>query len=256
VLYSGEEQGLYGSRGYVERHVAELDKISVVLNHDNGTHYLKGVGVTRAMLEDFEQVFALVKRLDPARPFEIRVVDGLRPGPSDHSPFIGAGVPAFHWDQSEEGYQHLHHTQYDTLEQVDDDDQTHSALVVALAAVGFANLDHLVDRSFMRAPQPRRMGVFLGGDSGCELERVVPDSRAAQAGWQAGDRILSIGGVEVSGRRQLVRELQAAEAKMAVVLQRGEERIETELDYSGDPLEAERKAWQEHLAQTAAGQDD
>ena len=56
VFYGGEEQGLLGSRGYVASHVDELDKISIVLNHDNGTNYLSGIQSTAAMLEDFEAV--------------------------------------------------------------------------------------------------------------------------------------------------------------------------------------------------------
>jgi carboxypeptidase Q len=248
VLYSGEEQGLYGSRGYVEQHVGELDKISVVFNHDNGTNYLRGISVTSAMLEDFRAVFAPVQRLDPARGFEVGETRGLRPGPSDHSPFVTAGVPAFHWFQAKDGYRRLHHTQYDTLEEVDNADQTHSTLVVAMAAVGFANLDHMVDRSFMREPEPRLMGVNLDRRTGCELERVSPGSLAEGAGWKVGDVILSIDGVEASGRRQLVAELQKGGPKKVIVLARGEERIETELDWSDDPLEEVRRAWGERKA--------
>ena len=260
VFYTGEEQGLLGSRGYVERHVDELDRVSIVLNHDNGTNYLRGIAATEAMLEDFEHVFAPIQRLDPERPFEIRQVPGLRPGPSDHAPFVEAGVPAFHWDQSNKGYRRLHHTQHDTLEEVNHDDQRHSSLVVALAAVRFANLDHLVDRSYMREPDPRRMGVFLGGDDGTELERVVDGGRAAAAGWKAGDRILSIDGVAISDRGEVVAELQKGGPKKVVVLEREGEEVETTLDYSDDPLEVERKAWREReearAAEEAAAEDE
>lgn len=248
VFYTGEEQGLLGSRGFVERHVDELDRVSIVLNHDNGTNFLRGIAATDAMLEDFEAVFAPIRRLDPERPFEVRRVPGLRPGPSDHAPFVEAGVPAFHWDQSEEGYRRLHHTQHDTLAEVDHDDQRHSALVVALAAVRFAELDHLVDRSFMREPEPRRMGVFLGGESGTVVERVSAGSLAAEAGWQAGDRVLAVDGEEVSSRDGLVAAVQAGGARKTVLLRRGEEELESVLDWSDDPLEAERAAWRERAA--------
>ena len=252
VLYSGEEQGLYGSRGYVDLHVAELENISIVLNHDNGTNYLRGIEATAAMVDDFERVFAPVQKLDADRPFEIREVPGLRPGPSDHSPFVTAGVPGFHWDQSNEGYRRLHHTQHDTLEEVNAEDQRHSALVVAIAAVGFANLDHRVDRSFMREPEPRRMGVYLGGEDGRLLERVMSDSLAAKAGWKDGDEIVSIDDVVIEGRRQLIAALQDGGPKKRVVLKRGEETIESELDFSDDPLEKERQAWRERKAAEAA----
>jgi len=252
VFYSGEEQGLYGSRGYVDLHVDELERTSVVFNHDNGTRFLKGAGVTEAMLDDFRDVFAPARLLDPERPFEVREVPGLRPGPSDHGPFVEAGVPAIAWDQSNEGYRRLHHTQHDTLAEVIDGDQRHSSLVVAIAAVGFANLDHLVDRSFMREPDPRRMGVYLGGDEGRSLQSVVEGSRAEAAGWQAGDVILSIDGEEMEDRRHITRSLQQGGPKKAFVLQRGEETIESVLDYSDDPLEGERVAWRERIAEKAA----
>ncbi len=255
VLYSGEEQGLHGSKGYVEKHVEELENISVVFNHDNGTNYLRGIGVTAAMLEDFQTVFAPIQRLDPTRPFEIWEVQGLRPGPSDHGPFVEAGVPAFHWDQSRDGYRRLHHTQFDTLAEVNHEDQRHSALVVAMAAVGFADLDHKVDRSFMREPDPRRMGVYLGGERGRFLERVMGGSLAEKAGWQQGDEIISMDGVEMKNRRQITSSLQEGGPKKSVVLARGEEQIETVLDFTDDPLEKERSAWRIRRAEEAAAEE-
>ncbi|MFT7671597.1 MAG: carboxypeptidase Q, partial [Planctomycetota bacterium] len=246
VLYSGEEQGLHGSKGYVDLHIDELEKTSVVLNHDNGTNYLAGIGPTASMLADFQEVFAPATRLDPTRPFDVHEVESLVPGPSDHAPFISAGVPGFHWDQSKAGYRRLHHTQFDTLEEVNAEDQAHSVLVIATAAIGFANLDHLVDRSFMREPDPRRMGVFLGGEGSHFIDRVTPDSRAAQAGWLAGDEIVLIDGSEMeSGRGALVDALQAGEPQKIITIKRGEELIETVLDFTDDPVETERKAWRE-----------
>lgn len=243
VLYSGEEQGLYGSQGYVDQHVDELENISVVFNHDNGTNFLRGIAVTEAMMEDFEEVFAPIQRLDPSRPFEISQIPGLRPGPSDHSPFITAGVPAFHWDQAKDGYRRLHHTQHDTLAEVNHEDQRHSALLIAMAAVGFANKASRVDRSYMREPDPRRMGVYLGGEQGTFVQQVVADSHAEKAGWQSGDEILSVDGQQVATRREISSALQEGGPKKVIEVRRGEEVIETVLDYSDDPLEEERKAW-------------
>lgn len=243
VFYGGEEQGLLGSRGYVERHVGELDKVSVVLNHDNGTNYLAGIQATPAMLEDFEAVFAPIQKLDPERPFEIREVPGLRSGASDHASFLRVGVPAFAWTQSTKGYKHLHHTQFDRLDQVNDDDQRHSSLVVALAAVRFANLDHLVDRAFMREPRPRRMGVYLASEDGTLVEGVSDGGRAAKAGWQQGDRILAIDGNEVKGRGDLISKVQDGGSRQEFLLEREGQQVESALDWSDDPLEEERQAW-------------
>jgi carboxypeptidase Q len=245
VLYSGEEQGLFGSVGYVRDHADELERISIVLNHDQGANYLRGITATEAMYPTFEAVFAPVRELDPQRPFEIELVDGISGGASDHAPFVKAGVPAFHWKQEWDGYTYVHHTQHDNYDQIDLDDVRHSVLVIALAAHGFAELDGLVSRREMRAPEPRRMGVFL---SGTELTGISPDSRASAAGWQKGDVVLSIDGKAVKTRRELTRLLQEGGPRKAVVLQRGEDRIETELDYTDDPEEERRRLRRERLA--------
>lgn len=244
VLYSGEEQGLFGSAGYVRDHAHELDRTSIVLNHDQGANYLRGITATEAMFPTFEVVFAPVLELDPERPFEIELVDGISGGASDHAPFVSAGVPAFHWKQEWSGYTFVHHTQHDTFEQVQLDDVRHSVAVIALAAHGFAELDGLVSRREMRAPGPRRMGVFL---SGTEVTGVSPDSRAAAAGWQQGDVILSIDGEAVASRRELTRQLQEGGPRKRVVLKRANAELETVLDYSDDPEEERRQARQERL---------
>ena len=49
MLWSGEEQGLFGSRDYVKAHPELMPKISAVLVHDGGTNYLSGLGVPKAM---------------------------------------------------------------------------------------------------------------------------------------------------------------------------------------------------------------
>jgi len=244
VLYSGEEQGLFGSEGYVRDHADELERISIVLNHDQGANYLRGITATEAMHPTFEAVFAPVFDLDPERPFSIELVDGISGGASDHAPFVQAGVPAFHWKQEWDGYTYVHHTQHDSFDEIELDDLRHSVLVIAIAAHGFAELDGLVSRREMRAPEPRRMGVFL---SGTELTGVSPDSRASAAGWQKGDVVLSIDGKAVKTRRELTRLLQEGGPRKVVVLQRGEERIETELDYSDDPDEGRRRQRRERL---------
>ncbi len=240
VLYSGEEQGLYGSKGYVKSHKDEHDKISVVFNHDNGTRAVGGVAFTEPMRADFEHCFREVLTLDEEREFELSVVEGLRPGPSDHAPFVSAGIPAFFWAQSEEGYKKIHHTQFDTYEETDADALRYSVLVVALAAHNFAELDHKVDRTDMVAPQPRRMGVYLDR-SGVGIEGVSDgDGRAFAAGWKKGDKVVSVDGVEVSNRRELTRELRGGGPRKVFVIKRGEELIETVLDWTDDPDEPRR----------------
>ena len=242
VLWTGEEQGLHGSEGYVKQHADELPKVSAVLVHDMGTNYLSGIGVTPEMRPQMEQALAPVLELAPSTmPFELREATSLEAGGSDHTPFIRAGVPGFFWDQAgESSYDFVHHTQHDTLEHVIEPYQRHSAMVVALAAYGIANLPELVDRR-NSAPLPRRrIGADLG--EGLVVEAVEKDGAAAKAGWKRGDRVISIDGAAVDGMRPLFRAVRDGSPKKQVEIERGGKRITTTLDWSSTPGEQEREA--------------
>jgi Zn-dependent M28 family amino/carboxypeptidase len=106
------------------------------------------------MKEDFEKVFAPVMKLDERAPFEIQITQSMRArGGSDHVSFIQAGVPGFFWKQAGRAtYRTTHHTQFDTYESVVPEYQEHSSLVIALGALGTANLDHLLSREGVQSP--------------------------------------------------------------------------------------------------------
>jgi Zn-dependent M28 family amino/carboxypeptidase len=149
MLWSGEEQGLLGSRAFVKKHREDVAKnVSAVFVHDGGTNYVAGLGCTEAMRPDFEAIFSAAMKLDERAPFEIRTVKTIRPrGGSDHVSFIREGVPGFFWDQRGRAvYRTTHHTQFDTYDSVVPEYQKHSAIVIAIGALGTANLDHLLPR--------------------------------------------------------------------------------------------------------------
>jgi hypothetical protein len=260
LLFGGEEQGLYGSRFHVKEHAEALERTSVVFVHDGGGTVLRGVSVTEPMAADFERVFAPLAHSDARFPFTVRVLPGVEglpnSGDSDHAPFIRAGVPGFFWEQSEEGYEHVHHTQFDTFETVDPDQQRQSARVVAIAALGFANLDHRVDRADMEPLPRRRLGVRLDGT---QIESVTREGRAAEAGLVAGDTVLTIDGVSVASQSAIGDELQRGGPQKLVRVQRGAAVIEVTVDFTDSPGEAERaerarrKAERDAGAQSAGG---
>jgi len=197
VLFGGEEQGLLGSRAFVEQHAAEMPAISAVLVHDGGTNALSGLGITRAMQAQVEQALQPVLRLSHLVPggrrFELATVPGLEPGASDHNPFLEQGVPAFFWEQDGPAdYDFTHHTQHDVFGAAIAEEQRHSAVVVALAALGLADLPLLLERRGLRRVQ-RTLGVFLG-DDGLTVTRVAADSQAQALGLQPGDRFVSLDG--------------------------------------------------------------
>ncbi len=159
MLWSGEEQGLLGSRAYVEKHRKEVNEnVSAVFVHDGGTNYCSGINCTEAMRPVFEKVFAEAMTLDERTPFEIEVVETMRPrGGSDHVSFIREGVPGFFWRQAGRAtYRTTHHTQFDTYDSVVPEYQQHSAIVIALGALGTANLDELLPRDGIETQSPRR----------------------------------------------------------------------------------------------------
>ncbi len=225
MLWSGEEQGLLGSAAYVKAHKELMPKISAVLVHDGGTNYLSGIGGTEAMMSDFEQVFAPIKELDTKYPFEVRKVAGLFGGGSDHASFLEANVPGFFWRQAGTArYQRTHHTQYDTFDAANADYQRHSSLVVALAAYGIANLDHLLSRDKLRVPGGggrRMLGVQLDELTVIEVE---DNSAAQKAGMKDGDEIVKIDGTKITDRMELGRALRSGNPKKVItVLRDGKE---------------------------------
>ena len=112
ILFSGEEQGLLGSRAYAEAHAAEADSIQAVLVLDNGTGAITGQALQgRKDLEGlWKQLLAPVASLDADS-----VRDANKNG-TDHLSFLPYGVPGFNFDQLARGYNHTHHSQTDTYD--------------------------------------------------------------------------------------------------------------------------------------------
>ena len=210
-----------------------------MLNHDEGTNYLAGLTVTPEMLPIMRQVCAPLLGLSTEMPFELKESDGLSPEmSSDQAAFITKGVPGFFWIQKGRAdYSHIHHTQHDVFDLAIESYQRHSALVVAVTALGLADAPELLDRKNMEPLEPRRMGVDLDG---VRLRSVLAEGKAKAAGWQVDDVIESIDGTPVTTREDIVDLLQKGGPTKLVVLKRGDGRLETTLDYSSDKAEARR----------------
>src|SRR5262249_40217508 len=146
------------------------------------------------MMPALREAFTPLFDLDPAYPFELKEVDGLPNSVgSDNDSFTAVGVPGFFWNQSgRSDYEYHHHTQYDTFDAAIPEYQQHTSTLVAIAALRIADLPALLDRTEMKLPGPRRMGVQLDSTKITELN----DGRAKDAGLQVGDVILSIDGAD------------------------------------------------------------
>jgi Zn-dependent M28 family amino/carboxypeptidase len=145
VLFTGEEQGLNGSRAYVKAHAAELGKISGVLVHDSGTGKVLTIGLmgnygVRETIDHALYPLGRAKEVGLAEP-TLRSEGG-----SDHVPFDEAGVPGFWCVQDPVDYDKTHHSQADTIERVRWDDLTEGAQVLAVFAYGVAQLPEMLPR--------------------------------------------------------------------------------------------------------------
>jgi Zn-dependent M28 family amino/carboxypeptidase len=149
ILFSGEEQGLIGSRAYAEAHAREADSIQAVLVIDNGTGAITGQALQgREDLKGlWQQLLAPVAHLD-ADSIRSAVKSG-----TDHLSFLPYGIPGFNFDQLPRGYNHTHHSQSDTYDKAVEGDLKQAAAVMAVTAWELANLPELLPRG-PKSPVP------------------------------------------------------------------------------------------------------
>jgi hypothetical protein len=142
ILFTGEEQGLLGSRAYAATHAQQADSIQAVLVLDNGTGMIKGQALQgRNELEQlWKDLLAPVESLGAGR-----VRQGNKGG-TDHLAFVPYGVPAFNFDQESRGYNHTHHSQVDTYDHAVASDLVQASAVMAVTAFELANLPELLPR--------------------------------------------------------------------------------------------------------------
>ena len=154
VLWSGEEQGLYGSKGYVKNHPDELPKISAVLVDDGGTNYHGGFVGIASQRTIMEAAFAPVAAAFPSMPMRFQVGERMpRGGGSDHASFNAVGVPGFFTlETGVSNYTYLHHTQHDNLSQAIPAYLVQSSVDHAVVAYSLANLPELLPRDTPPAP--------------------------------------------------------------------------------------------------------
>ncbi len=143
-LFTGEEQGLYGSKEYVKKHAEEMDKTSVALIHDTGTGKVTGFG-THAQAKAKEMLdpeLSSLTSMDGWRGLDLGGING-----SDHQSFQPAGVPGFAARQEIDEYRFTHHTQTDTFDHAKKEFLLQGAQVMAVTAVRAANLPELLPRN-------------------------------------------------------------------------------------------------------------
>jgi carboxypeptidase Q len=115
ILFSGEEEGLIGSRAYATTHRPELDKMVGAVIFDSGTG--KTTGFSTGGRKDV--IPAAQSMAAPLRQFGLTKMDPTAESGTDHFDFMLEGVPTFVADQEAANYLENYHATTDTLDQVD-----------------------------------------------------------------------------------------------------------------------------------------
>ena len=161
-LWTGEEQGLLGSREYVNM-LSDEEKanISAAFVDDGGTNYQGALTCVADMEEMLRQATAPVNAAFPAMPVEILVAESMpRGGASDHASFNRAGIPGFYWREDGSGgregknYPFIHHTQNDTPRYAVEEYLIQSATCSAITAYNLAMADEMLPRAPAPTTQP------------------------------------------------------------------------------------------------------
>jgi carboxypeptidase Q len=149
ILFSGEEEGLLGSKAYAAAHAAEADSMQAVLVLDNGTGAITGQALQgRPELESLWRGL-----LAPVASLGADSVRNFSKSGTDHLSFLPYGVPGFNFDQLPRGYNHTHHSQTDTYDKAVGGDLAQASAVMAVTAFELANLPELLPRGPKQPPE-------------------------------------------------------------------------------------------------------
>jgi carboxypeptidase Q len=165
ALWSGEEQGLLGSRAYVRQHFgtfedqkAEYAKLSAYFNMDSGTGRVRGLtafgpAATATVLREATASFKDLGMLGATS------TRSRGTGGTDSTNFNAAGLPGINTVLDPIQYQtYTWHTNLDTYERIVEDDVKKAAIVLAGAVYHLAMRDELLPR-FSKDEMPRAPGA-------------------------------------------------------------------------------------------------
>ncbi|MFY7911019.1 MAG: M20/M25/M40 family metallo-hydrolase [Emticicia sp.] len=153
ALWSGEEQGLFGSRNYVKNHLAdpndakksnaEGEKVAAYFNVDNGTGKIRGIYLQGN--EACRPIFT--KWFEPFNDLGAKTVTIRNTGGTDHLSFVGVGIPGFQFIQDEIEYNtRTHHTNMDSYDHLQPEDLKQAATIVASFVYNAAMRDEKLPR--------------------------------------------------------------------------------------------------------------
>src|ERR1700733_5569947 len=179
-LWSGEEEGLLGSQGYVEQHFGsrpamddpgmkgmptlmrreagpvtvkpEQAKVSGYFNVDNGTGRIRGIYLQEN--EAVEPIFEAWMR--PFKDLDMTTITMRNTGGTDHQSFDAVGIPGFQFIQDPVEYEsRTHHSNMDVYDRLQPEDLKQMAVIVASFVYDAAQRDQMLPRKPIEKPMPR-----------------------------------------------------------------------------------------------------
>ncbi len=158
ILFSGEEEGLIGSRAYAVAHRHELDNAAGVVIYDSGTGKTTGfsVGGRKDILDIARDL------ISPLARFDVKEMTPDMETGTDHVDFMLEGVPTFVADQAEANYLENYHAVSDTFDKVDLAQLKKHVAEAAALSLGLADL-------------PQKIGPRLTHD---QIEQTMRDSNS------------------------------------------------------------------------------
>ena len=177
ALWSGEEEGLYGSQGYVKQHFGtfappatpdpagmpsymghhgalkttdEWEKLDAYYNLDNGTGKVRGVYTQGnfAIAPIFAQWIA------PLADLGVTTITNRNTGGTDHLSFDAVGLPGFQYIQDPMDYEtRTHHSDMDTFDRLHEADLEQAAVVEAIFLWNTSQRDAMMPRKPFPHPE-------------------------------------------------------------------------------------------------------
>jgi len=132
--WGSEEQGLNGSRGFVEDHPEIIKNMQALFNQDNGTGRVVTLGGA-GFLHSYEYLSRWLTKVPATykQALETRFPGSPAGGGSDNASFVAAGVPAFSLSSNSWLYgSYTWHTNRDTYDKVVFDDVRNNAILTAI----------------------------------------------------------------------------------------------------------------------------
>ena len=162
ALWSGEEQGLLGSKAYVKKHFGDPEtmtlgpehaKLSAYFNLDNGTGkirgvYLQGNDMARPIFSAW---------LAPFQDFEATTLSIRNTGGTDHLSFDAVGLPGFQFIQDPVEYSsRTHHSNMDVYDRIQSTDMVQASAIIASFVYHAANRPEMLPRKPLPPPRPTK----------------------------------------------------------------------------------------------------